>query len=153
LGMTTLGAIRAAGRTPSTRLEEWIVAGAVIVGGSFTATGQGPVFIEVEAVLTPLLLFSSVQVVLVSARGPRQRAMVLLGGAMTLFATISSADVLVLFSDPTHGPFSKVIWTLSSSLGYGDAGVLLVLGAAVIVVIVQDSFLDAEGARTEQLRT
>ena len=151
LALITMAATGAARRPMSSRRQQQVTAGVVALGLLLTTIDTGTLGRSVHLVATPLLFFGSAQLVLAAARGERERGLSFLAMGMVLFATLST---LFQLADLGEVPWvtEHTMARLHVSSGYALAFATALLGAAVVVLVVQDSVLQATRAREDHLR-
>ena len=151
LALITMAAAGAAGRVFSGQRQRQIVAGVALGGMVLGYFDTNAIVRNVHLVATPLLFFGSAQLVLAAARGERQRGLSFLAASMVLFAVLSTIFQLAGFADVAwvSGVFSGGMHLAS---GYALSFAIAMLGAAVVVLVVQDSVLQATRAREDHLR-
>jgi len=148
-----LGAVAAAGWRISTRTHVGLLALAATAGALIrvAASNVDPLTNGIVLVATVVLIFGSAQVVLFHARGERRRGLIFLGVAMTLFGALSTIYSLANVIGSDQSALARFVRTVDLSSGYGDAAALGILAAAVIVVIVQEAFLDTSRAHEQRV--
>lgn len=152
LAMVTIGALEATGRSVLPRLQIWIAVGAAAIGSLIALAGLPMLANQIQVIATPILLFGSAQFVLAGANSPRRRGMLSLALALMFYGTLASLYLLAGFVRAGGSLVAQLATAVSLSSGYGDAIALTILGAAVMVLVIQDGFLEAVAARDEQLR-
>ncbi|MGH7524187.1 MAG: two-component system sensor histidine kinase NtrB, partial [Gemmatimonadales bacterium] len=139
-------------RAMSAQTVQLVLLLATILGMVLGFASLGSLPERIELVAMPLVCFGAAQVVLFGARAPRSRGLIFLGLALTLFGTVSTFYLLAFFENGSTSEFANFVRTVSISSGYGDALVLSLLAAAVIVVTVQDSLLESSRVQAERLQ-
>ena len=151
LALITLGAIEAAGRRVPRPVLRQVVLGAVVVGLLLSAFDQGNLSRHVVLFATPVLFFGSAQLLIAAARGERARGLSYLALGMVLYAGLSTLYMLASLGRTTVLSTALNDWMVRTS-GYGLAFGTGLLGAAVVVLVVQDSVLEAARVREEHVR-
>jgi PAS domain S-box-containing protein len=151
LALITMAAASAAGRAISGPRQRQIGTAVVVVGLLLAFLDTNAMGRGVQLIGTPLLFFGSAQLVLAAARGERERGLTFLAMGMVLFATLSTLFQLAEFGEmPLIGDILAAQLIVMS--GYALAFATALLGAAVVVLVVQDSVLQATRAREDHLR-
>lgn len=124
------------------------------VAGGLTVHFFGGLALQgrVLAVATPLVLFGAVQMVLRKATGPRTRSLQYLAAALGVFATLASFFTLIELRGSGITGASRMYFVLLGASGWGGVIGTVVLASSVLVIIVRDSFFDAEDSRSRRLR-
>ncbi len=147
-----LGALGATGRRIPARPHYQLLAAAAALGLLAVLSDAAALATKAYIVATVILVFAVAQAVLFRARGPRQRGLIFLAGAMTMFGGLS---VIYLLDDVIGArqasALDRFIHSVALSSGYGDAIALGCLAAAAIVIIVQEAFLDSARAHTQRI--
>ncbi len=136
------------GRTP-TRTTVMLIAAGIGATVFIPVLGLDEIASWTRDLLVPTLLFTAAVVVISRADGVRRRGLMLLGGALAIYAVIATVEVLAAMGIDTL-PESALI-PMQLSAGYGEAVTLVLLASAVIILIVQDSLLLADRAREERM--
>ncbi|HEX3927822.1 MAG TPA: ATP-binding protein [Gemmatimonadales bacterium] len=153
LAMISLGTIQFVGRQFSSAVVQRVGLGAVLLGAVLSALKLDAVGRGLELICTPLLLFGCVQYVLRHADGPRRRGLMILASGMTLFASFAVFNLLDFLNYlKTAGTLALLVRGVASASPYTDTFSLMILGAAVVVLIVQDSVLEVIQERSERLQ-
>lgn len=152
LAAVGLGALAAAGRAVPIRTERLVLLLTVLGGMVLAFAGQNDLAVRIELIATPLVFFAGAQLVLARATGSRQRGLLFLGFALAMFGTLSTLYLMANFESTSTSGFAAFARLVARSSGYGDALGLGLLAAAVVVVVVQESFLDSAQAHIERLR-
>jgi signal transduction histidine kinase len=71
---------------------------------------------------------------------------------MVVYGTVASAYLLSGFIAASSGALAELAGQITRYSGFADAVAVVVLGGAVIVLIIQDGFLEAVKARGDQLQ-
>ena len=151
LAAVGLGALGAARRVVPVRTERLILLLAALSGMAMAFANQNAVAVRVELFATPLVFFGGAQLVLARATGRRFGGSLFLGFALSLFGTLSTLYLMANFEPASTSGFARFARLVAGSSGYGDALCLGLLAAAIIVVVVQESFLDSAQAHAEHL--
>jgi signal transduction histidine kinase len=152
LDLLVVGALEAIGWSVSVR-RLLALTGLVIAAGFAVALAGYPAWTNsVELVATPILLFGTVQFVLRAARGPRIRGLLCIAAAMIVLGTVASAYLLAGFISSSGGVLATLAADVTRYSGYSDAIATVLLGGAVVVLIVQDTFFDAVQSRSAQVQ-
>lgn len=146
-----IGSLLAAGRKVSVRVELWAGTLAVLLGIVAWLSGPPLLAAEVQVSITPLVFFGSVQFMLFAATGARRRGMHFLALALMFHGAFSSLELLSGFLAKDQPVTAGLALWLDRLAGYGDAVGLTLLGAAVVVLVIQDSFLEATQAKQDQV--
>ena len=148
-----LGALWAAGWRVSVRAHYRLFAAAAAIGFLVPAIDATAFAMKAYIAATLVVIFGSAQAILFRARGLRRGGLIFLAAAMTLFGTLSTLYGLSDLVGQRQTSFARFVQTVALSSGYGDAIALAVLAAAVIVVIVQEAFVDTTRAHEERVVT
>jgi PAS domain S-box-containing protein len=152
LAAIALGALEAAGWRISDRIHYRLLAAAAALGLLVLVSDAATFATRADLVATVVLVFALAQAIFFRARGPRRRGLIFLASAMTLFGGLSTLYALADLMGARRGTaFERFVHTVALSSGYGDAAAFGVLAAAVIVVIVQEAFLDTTRAHDEKV--
>jgi two-component system NtrC family sensor kinase len=148
LAMVGLGSLEASGIQRPRSLDRRVGFGAVLLGVILTLLDAKPASQALQALLTPVSLLGGAVVVLLHSRGDRWRGRLVVGISLALLGTCLSIAQIYGLRDVV-GPASpgQVIWRLSGLLS--AIGVML-LGATAIVMVMQESFLEALVAQRTQ---
>ncbi len=151
VALVAIGIFDFAGRRISS-VARWRTIAGVAMLGAFIGTMQADDFgRQLEVLATPVLLFGSIQFLIHEARGPRRRGLLILSAAMTLFATNAVVLELGVFGVAQRLRFDSFVGAYLRLQFYVDTLLLLLLGSAVIILLVQDALLDAERERNERV--
>lgn len=137
------------GRAPSRRAAS-IGLGVLGAAALLPVLGVLDLASRLRDITAPVILFGTALVVLGRAGGERQRGLVFLGAALALYATVSTLNVLAVLGIPSFP--DQALASLQLTAGFGEAAALVVLASAVVVMVVQDSLLDADRARQDRMR-
>jgi PAS domain S-box-containing protein len=148
-----LGAVGAAGWRPAVRVHYGLLGGAALLGLAVLATDADAILMQLDVMAIVILVFGSVQFVLFRARGVRRSGLIFLAGAMTLYGALSGLYRLAGLLGPEQTPFATFVRKVWLSAGYGDAVALAILAAAVMVVILQEAFLDTARAHEARVQS
>ena len=148
-----LGATGAAGWRVSPRIQFRLLAGAAALGLLVLVADADALATKCYLLATVVLIFAGAFAVLFRAEGVRRRGLAFLGVAMTLFGALSTIYLLVDLVGASQATFAEFVRTVGRSSGYGDAAALGILAAAVIVIIVQEAFLDTTRAHESRVNT
>ena len=151
LALVTVAAVEASGRRIASARQREIAMLALLVGLALALVDTHGVARRVQLVATPVLFFGSAHLVLAAARGERERGLTFLALGMVLFALLSTLYRLLGFSTLPWLP-DRTEAILIATSGYGTAFALALLGAAVVVLVVQDSVLQVARTREEHIR-
>jgi two-component system NtrC family sensor kinase len=151
LALITMAAAGAAGRAIHGLRQRQVATAVAVVGLLLAFLDTSTLGRSVQLVATPLLFFGSAQLVLAAARGERERGLTFLAVGMVLFAATATLLQLAEFGQL---PFVDAVTLarLRIGSGYAQAFATALLGAAVVVLVVQDSVLQAARAREDHLR-
>jgi PAS domain S-box-containing protein len=152
LAAIATGAFGASGRFMRLRTERWGFVGAVVAGFVLSLTQFQTAATWIQFVATPIVFFACAQALLTRAQGVRARGLMFLGAAMTIAGTLTSLHLFRQFEFTHAGALATLVRVASNWSGYGDAIVLALVGAAAIVVIVQEAMLDAAQAHETRIR-
>ncbi len=151
LTLVTIGVFDFAGRRVSSTALWRIVAGVGMLG-AFVGTVEADNFgQQLEIIATPVLLFGSVQFIIAQARGRRRRGLLIMAAAMTLFATIETVFFFNYLAKELPPKLAAIVFRMEITSGYLETAALILLGSAVVILLVQDSLLEAEDERTERI--
>ncbi len=151
LAAVVLGSLGAAGYRFSAVGQYACLVGAALVGFA------GPLVISSSAThdlclaVNVVLIFGAVQIVLLRARHQQRAGLIFLGTALTLFGVLSTLYLSRTLSVYPLSSLSGTIQMLSLTSGYGDAASFAILASAVVVTIVQESFLDSKLAQEQRI--
>jgi PAS domain S-box-containing protein len=151
LAAVGLGALGAARRMVPIRTERFVLLLTALSGMVLAFANQNAIAARIELIATPVVFFGGAQVVLARATGRRLRGLLFLGCALTMFGTLSTLYLMANFEPASTSGFTAFARLVARSSGYGDALCLGLLAAAVIVVVVQESFLESAQAHAERL--
>jgi PAS domain S-box-containing protein len=151
LALVTIGAVQAAGRRVPGHLLRQLLMAVVVVGLLLNTLDQGTLARHVVLFATPVLLFGSAQLLLAAARGERAQGLSYLALGMVLYAALSTLYMLASLGRTTVFTAGVNEWMVRTS-GYGLALATVLLGASVVVLVVQDSVLEARRVREEHVR-
>ena len=150
--LVTLAAVQASGKRFTPSLIQ-----SVVIGGALLALAGGVVdeFALAKRFMLlamPLLFVGAAQLLFAAARGQRTRGMTFLAATMVIFAAVTT-----LFQVAPTTVFHRLAgdWLadrIASGHDFGMAVLVALLGAAVVVLVVQDSVLLAATAQEERLR-
>ena len=152
LAFVVLGAMQIAGWVISGSTERRIGLATVLGALFVTFTGPRDLARSVLVFATPFFLFSAVQFVLVKAQGSRARVLQLLAIALTVFASLTSLIALAQLKVGGATVAGRLLYAALASAGWGGVLGTTILASAVIVIIVRDSFQEAEDTRSKRLR-
>ncbi|HEY3933989.1 MAG TPA: ATP-binding protein [Gemmatimonadales bacterium] len=152
LAAVGFGAFAMAGRRAPLRVERLAMIGVAAFGIVLALLDADQLGRTIEAVATPLVFFGSAQFIFVAAVGPRRRGLTFLGLTVTLFGTLATCYLIDRLSSGSGGTLSVLIHLVRYSSLYGDAVALALLGTGVIVVIVQEAFLDVIEAHEKRIQ-
>lgn len=152
LALVLLGALQAAARIVSLRVEYAIVFIASAVGALVALQLGESVVMLVQVVATPFVMFAASLVVGRAAIGPRGVALRRMALALGTYGVLWASYLAVIFFRSHLGMFGDLLDRLARSAGYADALVASALGASIIFVLVQDSFLEVATARSQRVR-
>jgi PAS domain S-box-containing protein len=151
--LVALGAWRAAGRPVRRGVPEWIAAAAVAVGAVAILIGDSAVSGAVLLGVTVIAFIGSA-LVLSWPGSPRSSPQFrFLAGSLMLYGLVAGLyQVGSYFGSDLGGAFGATITAVSGSSGYGDGLVSAILGAAVLLLIIDDAFRAAAYARDARER-
>jgi two-component system NtrC family sensor kinase len=151
LTLITAAAVQASGRRITGSRQREVAMVAILAGLVLAFLDTHSLARKIELFVTPVLFFGSAQLVLAAARGERERGMTFLAMGMVLFAVLSTGYQLLRFATV---PFLTIEQTslINLTSGYGLGFALALLGAAILVLVVQDSVLQVARTREEHLR-
>ncbi len=151
LVLVTVAAVRASGRRIGGPLLRQLVVVVFAIGLVLASFDRFDLARRVQLLATPVLFFGSAQLVLAAARGERQRGLTFLALGMVVFAGV--ATLAQLFPTGQAGFLPDAVRPLlDASSSYMQALATGLLGAAVVVLVVQDSVLEVARTREEHLR-
>jgi two-component system NtrC family sensor kinase len=143
LAAIVMGSLGVAGYRPPVWMQYAMLIGAALVGFAGPAIASSSATQNLLLVANAVLIFASVQVVLLRARNARHPGLIFLATALTLFGILSTVYLSRTLSLYPLPQLSGTIQALSRTSGYGDAASFAILASAVIVTIVQEAFLDS----------
>ncbi|HEY4102060.1 MAG TPA: ATP-binding protein [Gemmatimonadales bacterium] len=146
------GGLSAAGRRAPVHIERSALIAVAIFGIGLGVLDADRIGGVVEAIATPLVFFGAAQFIFTAAVGPRFRGLTFLGVVTTLYGTLATCYLIDKLSPGSTGSLMTLIHVVRFSALYGDAIALALLGVGVIVVIVQEAFLDVIEAHEKRIR-
>jgi two-component system NtrC family sensor kinase len=146
------GCLAAAGRRAPVRVERIALVAIAVVGLLIGIFDADYLAIAIESIVTPLVFFGVAQFIFSAAVGPRFRGLTFLGVVTTLYGTLATCYLIDQLSPRSTGSLMTLIHLVRFSSVYGDAIALALLGVGVIVVIVQEAFLDVIEAHEKRIR-
>jgi len=150
LGCVAFGAMDAAGvRTSASRVTK-ILLGVLFVGVIFNADSINSVATRFDLVANVVVCFGCALLLLSKATGARRRGRAALGGAMALYGAVTTIHLLTNL-ESTAAAYTRLVRIAIDYSVYADTAVLVLLAAAVVVLIVQDSFVTAEEAHASRV--
>lgn len=152
LALVTLGAVQAAGRPLRVSIETSVAVLAIGVGVAMTVLFGMGVTMGVQAVVTPVFFIGAAVVVLRAAVGPRAPGLRRLAMALAAHGVLWAIYFAVVFFKASLGGATEFLNLIARSSGYGDAIVASILGASIVLLLVQDSFLEVAQARSQRVR-
>lgn len=152
LALVLLGALQAAARTVSLRVEYVTVFVASAVGALVALQVGMAVTVLTQVVATPVVMFGAALAVGRAAIGARGIALRRMALALTIYGTLWASYLVVILFRSHLGAMGDILERLARSSGYADAFVASALGASIVLVLVQDSFLEVATARSQRLR-
>jgi signal transduction histidine kinase len=152
LALLVIGGLNAAG-APFSKKAIMRITAIAFFAGILVALAGAPIWLRrVQLFAQPALVFGAAFVAVRASKGGRERGLVSIGMALTLYGFIACEYLLadfIAFSDSSLSPIVTALWRYS---GYLDAVGLALMGAAVIVLMVHEAFVEAVHARGDQVR-
>ncbi len=152
LALVTLGAVQAVGRPLRVSIETSVAVLAIGVGVALTALFGLGVTMRVQVVVTPIFFIGAAVLVLRSAVGPRAPGLRRLAVALVVHGVLWAIYFAGIFFRSSLGAAAVVLDPIARASGYGDAIVASILGASIVLLLVQDSFLEVAQARSQRVR-
>ncbi len=151
LALITMAALTASGRNISGPWQRQVTMFTIVVGMLIALVDQGSIARVLLLLGTPLMFFGSAPLLLAAARGERERGLTVLASGLVLFASVATVFQLAQFSRFAFVS-EAARHLLTTTYGYGMSLATMMLGGAVVVLVVQDSVLQATQAREDHLR-
>jgi PAS domain S-box-containing protein len=149
VALITMAALNAAGRGISGPRQRQVTMFVIVVGTLLALADEATLSRTMLLLATPLLFFVSALLLIAAARGERERGLNNLALGMVLFAILTTTFQVVHWLD-FFTPRTTLLLSLGS--GYGMTLAAILLGGSVVVLVVQDSVLQAAQAREDHLR-
>ncbi|HEY4320282.1 MAG TPA: ATP-binding protein [Gemmatimonadales bacterium] len=153
LTSVTLGSVAAAGLRLRSRVHFSIIGMAALVGLVIWLRDLDDTGLIVQLFATIVLFFGSVQYILWHAVGIRRVGLSVLALALTGLGALSTIYLCATLNVGSPAGFGRFAQVVALSSGYGDTIAMALLAAAVVVVIVQEGFLDAAKAQEQRIQT
>ncbi|HEY4102062.1 MAG TPA: ATP-binding protein [Gemmatimonadales bacterium] len=151
-GLIALGAMQAIGREVNRKMIRWVVLSLLAVGIAAVLVDSRALTGGLEVGVTVVVFAGAAIAVFRTVRDEDPSRLAFLAAALALFGTVTTIYLIGDYFGPLPGDLGAFIGAVNNSSGYGDGLVSAVLGAAVIILIVDDAFRAADRARGERLR-
>ncbi|HEY4320280.1 MAG TPA: ATP-binding protein [Gemmatimonadales bacterium] len=149
--LVAIGTLHAIGRTLRPRVAMTILAAAAVVGVLLVVADTSWLSGAVQLASTVVVFLGGCIVVARSGGPDRHSRANFLATAMFGFGIVTALYQVAFYFPIGSGTVGDAIRMIANTSGYGDALISAVLGAAIVVLLIDDAFRAADSAQRQQL--
>lgn len=149
--LVAIGTLHAMGRTLGRRAAVAMLATAAVVGALAAAIDISWLTGVVQLASTIVVFLGGAIVVARSHRPGRYSRVNFLATALFVFGIVTAMYQVAFYFPMGDGPLARAVRMIGNTSGYGDALIAAVLGAAIVILLIDDAFHAADAAQRQQL--